>query len=299
MKGKSIVTWLVLALAVSALLLASCGKAKTSTGSPESTTSKPPAGSATTTAGSAATKTTAAATTTKPPTGSSGSSIASLLGKFAANSSVKYDSVTTGPGNPSTTQAIWLKGTKMRIEMTVQGAKSVILIDQGARVMYNYMPDQNTAFKMDISQAPGSVSTDTTKIQDYNPVIIGTETIDGKLCTIIQFTNQAVTTKEWLWQDRGFPDQDRIDLGRGRDDHREQEHQFRGHSGQHVRTTGRRPDIRVQPAHRFADRPAHEPADRSAQSAQVTPGGTHGGQHRFRARQGEGPYGPSPFVVRT
>ncbi len=204
MKRKSIVTWLVLALAVSALLLASCGKAKTSTGSPESTTSKPPAGSATT-AGSAATKTTAATTTSKAPTGSSGSSVASLLGKFTANSSVKYDSVTTGPGVPATTQSIWLKGTKMRIEMTVQGAKSVILIDQGARVMYNYMPDQNMAFKMDINQAPGSASQDTTKVLDYNPAIVGTETFDGKLCTIIQFTNQAVTTKQWIWQDRGFP----------------------------------------------------------------------------------------------
>jgi len=187
---------MALALTLSAMVLASCSSGSKTTvppGSPAATTSKAPVASGT------------GSSTTKPATSSSGSSVASLLGKMTANASVKYDSVTSGAGSPATTQSIWLKSTRMRIEMTQAGVKMVILIDQDKKVMYNYSPDQNTAFKMDISKAPSSVAQDSTKIQDYNPVIVGTETIDGKVCTIIQFTNQAGTTKEWLWQDRGFP----------------------------------------------------------------------------------------------
>jgi outer membrane lipoprotein-sorting protein len=187
---------MALALVVSAMLVAGCSggnKAAPSSSAAGPTSSKP------------VVTTTGAGATSKSPTASSGSSVASLLGKMAGNVSLKYDSVTTGPGIPAVTQSIWLKSTKMRIEMTQQGTKMVILIDQAQRVMYNYMPDQNTAMKMDISQAPSSVAQDTTKVQDYNPVIVGTETFDGKLCTVIQFTNQAGTTKQWLWQERGFP----------------------------------------------------------------------------------------------
>jgi hypothetical protein len=180
---------LALALIGSASVLygCSCGGTPASTSSPGTTTAA--------TSAAAGKSTTAAA---------SGSSVSSLLGKIAGIGSVKFDSITTGAGNPGTPQTVFLKKTKMRIETTQAGSKVVILIDQDLKVMYNYSPDQNSAIKMDLSSLPASAQ-DPTKIQDYNPVIVGTETIDGKVCTIVQFTNQAGTTKEWLWQDRGLP----------------------------------------------------------------------------------------------
>jgi hypothetical protein len=37
------------------------------------------------------------------------------------------------------------------------------------------------------------------------PVKVGTETIDGKLCDVYQWTYQGTTTKEWIWKDKSFP----------------------------------------------------------------------------------------------
>jgi len=46
---------------------------------------------------------------------------------------------------------------------------------------------------------------DTEAISKYNPTIVGTDTIDGKKCTVVQYTIEGQTTKMWLWQDHGFP----------------------------------------------------------------------------------------------
>ena len=47
-------------------------------------------------------------------------------------------------------------------------------------------------------------------IMSYKPVVLGEETLDGKLCTVIQYTYAptaagTITAKAWIWKQYGFP----------------------------------------------------------------------------------------------
>jgi outer membrane lipoprotein-sorting protein len=126
------------------------------------------------------------------------------LAQAAAVVSVKYDMVLTAPGEPLTTQKVWLKKGKMRMELTAEGQNMVYLIDSDAKMMYMYIPVQNMAMKMDFSLAP-EAATESLALEGYNPVAIGTETLDGKVCLVVEYTVQGVKTKSWIWKEKGFP----------------------------------------------------------------------------------------------
>ena len=93
---------------------------------------------------------------------------------------MKYDMVTTS-SSINVNATVWVKKTKMRMETTEQGQNVVIFINADTQTMYLYMPAQNTAMKMDFGQAPESASTDANSILQYNPTVLGTETLDGKV----------------------------------------------------------------------------------------------------------------------
>ena len=115
--------------------------------------------------------------------------------------------VMTAPDTTQTTSKVWLKAQaqKMKTETTMEGQTAILIIDWNANVMYNYMPDQNLAFKMDLSSAPESPVESTESIEDYHPVVLGTETYDGKECLVVQYTAAGAQTKEWIWKQYGFP----------------------------------------------------------------------------------------------
>jgi outer membrane lipoprotein-sorting protein len=133
--------------------------------------------------------------------------------------SIKYDMTMTIPQSGEMKVTIWQKKTKMREEMTTQGIKTVILFDMDANTMYTYMPEQNMAMKttLDSSMIPQGSTEDTGAIMDYNPTIVGTESIDGKACTVITFNNPGSgSVKEWIWNDKGFPLRMEIDSSEGK-----------------------------------------------------------------------------------
>jgi len=139
------------------------------------------------------------------PTPTPGATLGEILGRAAGIASMKYDLVMTGPGVPTMTQKIWVKKNKMRTEMTQQGQTQVILIDIDARTMYMYMPEQNLAMKIDFSPTTKSAVEEAKSIQNYNPTVVGTETIDGKVCLVVEYTVEGATTKAWIWEEYGFP----------------------------------------------------------------------------------------------
>jgi len=210
--GKRTAAYLAVLLLATSLVVVGCtcsgatpapssavGASKTSqaptTKAPVTTTSPAGVSSTTTTRASSAPTTTAA----------SGNTIGSILGKSAGIASMQYDAVVTAPGQAAITQSVWVKKNKMRTESTVQGQKMVILIDGDAQTMYQYMPAQNTAIKMTWDPNTQSATGQSASIASYNPVVVGTDTIDGKLCTVVQYTVQGNNVKAWIWQDRGLP----------------------------------------------------------------------------------------------
>jgi outer membrane lipoprotein-sorting protein len=204
MKRSILILGLLTVLVSAALLVAGCSGSSSPSSTAQTASSNAPASQPTTNAptSTAIQSSNAPASSSKPV---SDAALNDIFKKAAALPTVRYDSVISTPGAPTTTQKVWMKKTKMRVETSGQGSNSVMLIDSEKRTMYNYQPNQNTATKMDFSQAPTSVTQDASTIQKYNPQVIGTETLEGKLCTVIQFTNEMGTVKEWLWQEKGLP----------------------------------------------------------------------------------------------
>jgi outer membrane lipoprotein-sorting protein len=132
------------------------------------------------------------------------SPLSDILDKGKGITSVKYDMVISSPGVPATTQKVWMKGDdKMRMEMTA-GGQTVITIRNGD-TMYMYYPEQNMAMKTDIRKATKSAVEEVGSIGKYKPKVIGTETMDGKLCTVVEYVTPEGRTKMWIWQKHGFP----------------------------------------------------------------------------------------------
>jgi outer membrane lipoprotein-sorting protein len=59
--------------------------------------------------------------------------------------------------------------------------------------------------KMNFSQATKSATEEAESIPNYNPTILGTETIDGKVCLVVEYTVVEAATKAWIWEEHGFP----------------------------------------------------------------------------------------------
>lgn len=117
----------------------------------------------------------------------------------------KYNMIVSAPGLPAVSSKVFLKKNKMRLETNLQGVNTVTLVDSDTQVMFTYLPDQKTAIKMDWSNAPIPATMDAQSILNYQPQIDGTETIDGKVCMVAEYTVESIASKMWIWQDLGLP----------------------------------------------------------------------------------------------
>ena len=186
----------VCAIVLSIALLAGCA-----------TSEKPPA---TSTPSSPQTEESSQATTPSPATEpettqSSGETLDDILSLASSIESVKFDMVVTSTEISSMTTEVWLKDPKMKMKTTSEEQTIITILDQEAQTMYTYMPDQNMAFMITYDQAQASPIDDTQNINQYNPQNAGTETIDGKVCMVVEYAVQDVSITTWIWKEYGFP----------------------------------------------------------------------------------------------
>jgi outer membrane lipoprotein-sorting protein len=142
----------------------------------------------------------------KLPTGD-GDSITDLFGLGMDVNNVKYDLTMTMTGQQSITMTIYKKDNKMRQEMTTAGISIVSIIDGDAQKMYTLMESQKMATEMPYTFG----AMDAFTWQNYDDILknsldkIGTETIDGKSCTIVGWTYGDSSVKYWIWKEKGIP----------------------------------------------------------------------------------------------
>jgi hypothetical protein len=152
------------------------------------------------------------ATATATATATSGETLGDIYGVGKSIGDVKFDVVMTVPGAPQTmTQKVFYKDTwlsdkmKIRYETSVQGAggfSQIFILDLGTNVEYLWYPDQNIACQIPIDQTTENPMDD---VDQIIPVKVGTETIDGKLCDVYQWTFDSSSMKEWIWKEKSFP----------------------------------------------------------------------------------------------
>lgn len=134
----------------------------------------------------------------------SGETLSEILGRGAGIASVKYDMVVTAPEAPTMTMKMWEEGNKIRAEMDQQGQTIVMLIDYDEGVAYMYMPAENFAYEIPLGQAPESAVEQAQAIAGYDYTVIGTDTIDGKVCTVVEYSYGGTSAKAWIWKEHGF-----------------------------------------------------------------------------------------------
>ena len=181
---------------VTALLAAGCAKSDTT---PATTPSSPQTEQPSTPPSSSPTEESSAS---QP---SAGESLDDVLSLSAGIGSVKYDMIISSPGMDTVTTKVWLKDNKMKMETSAGGEDIINIIDHDAQQMYMYMPSQNMAFLVTYDASQASPIDETQSISQYNPTSTGVETIDGKVCLIVEYNVNGASTKAWIWQEHGFP----------------------------------------------------------------------------------------------
>jgi len=136
-------------------------------------------------------------------------SLIDIFDKAKGVISFKYDMVATAPGETAETVKMWREGKKMRMEGNFDGKNMVYLVDTDKQLAYMYFPAENTAMKMSIGKVQESIGESPTEqsgsVMQYNPVTLGTETLDGKKCLVIEYTMETGKTKSWVWEKYGLP----------------------------------------------------------------------------------------------
>jgi len=143
--------------------------------------------------------------------------IPELLDRVTGITSVKYEQVMTNPEKPQETVQwrVWIKGNQTRIETTYEGQTGVLIIDYEAQSGYTYDPSQNVWTKMDLGGQSGEPMTlnpmfsvmewAKSILASPGAVIVGSETIDGKNCLVIESGEEEAILRTWFWKDYGFP----------------------------------------------------------------------------------------------
>ncbi|MGD9116629.1 MAG: DUF4412 domain-containing protein [Dehalococcoidia bacterium] len=137
--------------------------------------------------------------------GGDGEDLGDIVSQGAGIDSVSYTMETTAPGTPMITTQMWVEGNNIRMEMDEQGQHIIYLSNYSTGKAYMYMPDQNMALEMDISQMNPPDYEAVQDIPDYNYTIVGTETMDGKVCLVVEYSAAGATVKSWIWKQHGFP----------------------------------------------------------------------------------------------
>ena len=111
-----------------------------------------------------------------------------------------------GAATPTPAMHVYIKGSKMRMETTTDGQQMIILVDNAAKTMIIIMGSLGMQQSYQEQDTPTGQAGD---IASYHPVVLGDETFDGKLCTVIQYTysdsSGSMTAKAWIWKQYGFP----------------------------------------------------------------------------------------------
>ena len=193
--------------------LSACGESATTSTSSSPTTQEQTTTPTTTTPAITTpdqTTTPASATsteTTTPNTTATENPLTELFSKWSSREAVRYD-LHVKTSEMDITGNIWQKEGKQRAEYIQDGQTFVMIFLLDEEIMYTYMPDENTATKMALDRnqiVHGTMENDMLEILDHDPVIAGTEEIDGKSCTVITFTADDNDITLWVWTETGFP----------------------------------------------------------------------------------------------
>ena len=160
-----------------------------------------------TTTTSGQTTTSAVQTTTSTTSTTAGQSVSDLLGLGLNVNTIKYTLTITSTGQPEVAMTIYKKGNKIRQEISAGDNAAILIMDGDAKTIFTLMPANKMAMEMPFNEAMMAQVNwqSAADILKNNPNITGTETIDGKSCTVISWKDANGSAKYWIWTETGIP----------------------------------------------------------------------------------------------
>lgn len=135
--------------------------------------------------------------------------ISELFTKGQNIEGISYDCVISEKGNTALNSKVWIQGSKMKFEVTIDGQNMITILDGDSVIGYN--PDEKTAFKLPIDKAKQS-KTPNDYLKEANSQsdkLKSQETIvyDGVKCRVISLAapDGKEITKMWVREDYGIP----------------------------------------------------------------------------------------------
>ena len=135
--------------------------------------------------------------------------ISELFAKGQKLEGISYDCVVSEKGNVNLNSKVWMQGSKMKVEVTVEGQTMITFIDGDSVISYN--PDEKTAFKLTIDKVKQAktpneylkeANSQTDKFKSLETIVY-----DGVKCRVISSTGPdgKELTKMWIREDNGIP----------------------------------------------------------------------------------------------
>lgn len=135
--------------------------------------------------------------------------ISELFARGQKLEGISYDCVVSEKGNAPLNSKVWMQGTKMKVEITIEGQTMITFIDGNSVIGYN--PDQKTAFKLSIDKTKQAktpneylkeANSQTDKFKNLEPTVY-----DGVKCRVISSVGSdgKELTKMWIREDYGIP----------------------------------------------------------------------------------------------
>ena len=136
--------------------------------------------------------------------------IQDILAKAQDTGPVQYDVITTSIiyGNASNlTKHIWESPPYMKINISADQGYSIFILRPDG--VYHNTPGTNEFSRSNITFPEPSLIDQSTQLLNMSYHIVGNETFEGHATTILQYSESnagnSITTKEWIWNDKGIP----------------------------------------------------------------------------------------------
>ena len=152
--------------------------------------------------------------------------MADLFDEYKQTKDVALDFAITGSDGTISSGKMWSQAGKfMKLEATMGGVVSVMIIDLTANTMIMYDPSTKQGMKTTVSvplQDPSSYANDVnvSDVQD-----LGTEKVNGETCRVVQYTTSSGTARrddhhrqDVVEREAGIPRQAGNNLGRRHED---------------------------------------------------------------------------------
>ncbi len=151
-----------------------------------------------------------------PPEEDPEEDVASLFQKGREVEDLYYELYIEGPGMESEGK-IWLSKNKMKMEMTVADQTSINIVDGDEKVIFLYMPAENTAIRMPLSEGEEDIAESPGDFLEYDESLVtlgDTVILNGVECQKVTVQDESMITM-WIHKEYGLPV--RVEVGTGED----------------------------------------------------------------------------------